>query len=346
MYRLYGTFSRKPIYVTDIDINNILYKPTNPQQKANLIKQIHRLVDINTPNLFFTSLTCGKNEQFVFQNNQPPENILHLKPLVEQMYQNGTIFSFYYKLLNSYFANIESTTDKHIRDKSTTGITDTFLYLSKIRWNREQVKGYNKVDNKKLTLDDCILDSPPILHFMMLTKEGYYVPIDVAFTYKGQYQNQSSDKQSKSTTQRIQDLLENEHYFYALQVSRRYYKNDPTKSQQVYELVEKKYGNLKHLMIRLYHLIAIISNDYLKEEIWLQLLKDFTTEIKKEINKNKEHEDEELNKLIDNLGKYKKDHDKDKLVTKLLNISSILNQYVQLLAKKDALDLLTEFDKN
>jgi hypothetical protein len=241
-YTIKGSFSRRTPYVTDIDIVTDVYPEINENNiYAELVKLIERTNQDKTIILIF--ITCGVDERFKI-NNGSLEDLARIRGLLAG--DDGEQFD---AIIKKYPDDI---------DKKIFYINEIIWKYYKLRWKPLEVLNNRKNLGQGLVVKFTdIVKKNIMLLLQYYVKIGMYpIGIDVVVNYKpmdvvGTYYSSVTDYQIKLANYA-------KDYYYMLFPLRAYFRNNNKKIyQELEELIEKKFGLYKQLMVRIdtYHIL-------------------------------------------------------------------------------------------
>jgi hypothetical protein len=248
-YFLKGSFSRRALYVTDIDVVNKVYPEINPSniydKLCDLIRKVQGYNDI-----LLIRITFGYDTRF-----EPISNTDELNKL------NGILKQNEIDIINSIKKKYQSDT------KSMLFFLNDYLRgFYKIRWTADEV-----LNNKKILRGDTEVqftdfidksESITIKYYAMIG--SYPLGIDAVINYAPL----NLKKVYKESGMRTRDRSGYRHeYYYMLFPLRAYFRKNKQIYNEINDVIEVKYGLYKQLMVRIenYHLLYLTG--FLKPDL-------------------------------------------------------------------------------
>lgn len=262
-YNMKGSFRRKIPYVTDIDLVSNIYPEideTNIYEKlVNLICQLK-----NEPTIILVYITCGTDNRFKIETGSEME-LEKIKSLLND--NEASQFDF---ILKKYSNNF---------DKKIFFINEMIWDHYKLRWTPNEV-----LQNKKILPGDIIIkftdiikNNTTVLMQYFVKIESYPIGIDVVFNYK---QVDLMASYQKAAEYQFKLANYSKEYYYMLFPFRYYFKGNQSLVNELDDLIEKKLGLYKQLMVR----IDTYSILYNSNNLDIRIAKDIIISIIKDVN--------------------------------------------------------------
>jgi len=244
-YLVKGSFRRKIPYITDIDIVNDVYPEINENNiYQKIVDQINKIK--NDSDVILVYVTCGFDERFKIKTGSEAE--------LDRM-QN---------LLN--FEERENFI--LVRKKYTNDFDKKIFYISEIIWDHYKLRWppQNILDNEmtlagglRVTFTDQVAKNSSVLFQYYVRIGHYYIGIDIVTNYKPV--NLSAAYQAAADYQ-LKLANYGQEYYYMLFPFKHYFKLDKKISSELEDLIEKKFGLFKQLMVRIdtYHTLYNTKN--------------------------------------------------------------------------------------
>jgi hypothetical protein len=241
-YVIKGSFRRKIPYVTDIDIVNNVYPDINKNNIYDkLVELIKNLQKENDENIIFVYITCGVDERFKIETGSEAE-LGKIKLLLNE--KEKEIFESIEKKYSNNF------------DKKIFYINEMIWEIYKLRWTPKNVLENKKIlrEGLEIKFTDIIEKNTSMLLQYFVKIESYpvgidivvnYVPVDLTKAYQlaAQYQLKLANYAKE--------------YYYMLFPFKFHFKENKNISKELEDLIEKKFGLYKQLMVRIdtYHIL-------------------------------------------------------------------------------------------
>jgi hypothetical protein len=240
-YQIKGSFKKHIPYITDIDVFSQLYPEiTDENIYQELVIVLNRVIE--NPKIIIAAITCGVDDRFRIVTGND-EEIDAIKSLV-----NPSIASKIDIICQRYADHL---------GKKIFYINEIIWDYFKIRWSVEEVLANSKtlIGDIRIKFTDFIGKNCLILVQYYVNLDKYPVGIDIVFNYK----KIDDEKSYYSAVRDYQIKLANyaREYYYMLFPIRNYFRKDNTIYQEIDDLIEKKYGLYKQLMVRIdsYHML-------------------------------------------------------------------------------------------
>ncbi|XWV24720.1 hypothetical protein QJ856_gp1063 [Tupanvirus deep ocean] len=245
-YLIKGSFRRRIPYVTDIDIVNDVYPEINENNIYDeLVKLIKKIK--NEPNIILINITCGNDERFRIKNgsNEELENI-------RDLLDTNEITEF----------DIIMEKFKNDQDKKIFYINEMIWKYYRLRWKPNEILDNKKVlsGNMIIKFTDIIKENTVLLLQYYIKIESYPIGVDVIVNYKKPINMESA--YSAITDYQIKLANYSNEYYYMLFPLRAYFRDNKKIHHELEELIEKKFGLYKQLMVRIdtYHILYDTNN--------------------------------------------------------------------------------------
>jgi hypothetical protein len=228
-----GSFKRKVPYVTDIDIVNNVYPEID---KSNIYQKLTDLIGSvkDQPDIILAQITCGVDDRFKLESASE-DNINLIRPLltIKELNMIDLIISKY----------------KDDLDRRLFYVNELIWPLYKLRWSPSEV-----LNNKKILRGDLVVQFDETLQKNSTVLLQYFVDLGkypIGFDVLIMYEKIKLSKSYESASD-YQLKLSNygREYYYMLFPLKRYFK-DQKIIDALDELIEKKFGLYKQLMIRI-----------------------------------------------------------------------------------------------
>ena len=233
-YVIKGSFRRRIPYVTDVDVVNNVYPTINENNiYSELIKLIRRLE--NQSDIILVYVTCGTDDRFKIVTGSD-EELEKIKSLLDT--KDATLFDL---ILKKYANNF---------NKKIFFANEMVWEYYKLRWTPTEVMADKKLlaDGVIVKLSEIVKDNTSLLLQYFVKIGSYPVGIDVVVNYKpvdltAAYKS-AGDYQLKLAN------YSNE-YYYMLFPFRHYFKQNWDIVNELNDLIDKKLGLYKQLMVRI-----------------------------------------------------------------------------------------------
>lgn len=247
-YKIKGSFKRKIPYVTDIDIVNYV----NPEiDKINIRESLIKLIislesvkNVDTP-IKLIYVTCGSDDRF-YLDNYSDDKINKLKKLLkkEEITELNKIIEIY-------------DTDS---EKKLFYINEMIRPMYKLRWTIKDIME-NKIKrrgNHIITFDSVIKNNCSLTIRYFIDINSIPIGFDVAVYYEKVNCFKIYANAAKRT---IQISNYKKDYYYMLFPLKYYFRSDPIITKELEDIIEKKFGPHKQIMVRIdtYHLLYVLK---------------------------------------------------------------------------------------
>ncbi|AQN68481.1 hypothetical protein [Saudi moumouvirus] len=233
-YSIKGSFRRRVPYVTDIDVVNNVYPQINKNNICeNIINQINKI--LNDPNIILVYITCGTDDRFKITTGSE-EELNQIK-----------------KLLNDKEKiEFENILEKYSEDQSKKifFLNEIVWEHYKIRWKPQDIlNGYiNLPENLNKNFNDVVKNNNNLLLQYYVKLGNYPIGVDVVINYDN---IDLSQAYKNAGHYQLQLANYSREYYYMLFPLRYYFKNNKEISKEIDDIIEKKYGLYKQLMVRI-----------------------------------------------------------------------------------------------
>lgn len=243
-YSIKGSFRRRIPYVTDVDVVNDVHPKYHPD---NIYRAILKLMErLSTSDVILVYVTCGIDERFGISTGSN-EELDKIKSLLEV----------------SEIKELDSIAQKYANnvDKKKFYINEMIWKFYKIRWTPENVLGNEIIlrGGIKLKFEDVAKKNSSLLlqyyvkiglHMLGVDVIVVYDPINMQLAYQ-----QAADYQLKLANY-------NNEYYFMLFPFKFYFRNDNKILKRLEDIIEKKYGLYKQLLVRIdtYHVLYKTGN--------------------------------------------------------------------------------------
>lgn len=261
-YNIKGSFRRRIPYVTDVDIVNDIYPKIN---ENNIYEELLKLIDRikEDKNIILVYITCGIDDRFKIETGTKEE----LDKIKNLLYDDDK-------------ARLDLIVEKYANNANKR-----IFYISEIIWKYYKLRWTPKniIDNKmilkgnvQVKFTDIIKANTTILLQYYVKIESYPIGIDVVsnykpFDFKNAYQL-AADYQLKFANY-------GKEYYFMLFPFKFFFKNNKKISQELENIIEKKFGLYKQLLVRIdtYHML------YDSQNLDIQTATSIVTSIVKDI---------------------------------------------------------------
>ncbi|QGR54102.1 nucleotidyl transferase domain containing protein [Moumouvirus maliensis] len=262
-YSIKGSFRRRVPYVTDIDVVNNVYPQINKNNiHENLVKQINKIS--NDPDIILVYITCGTDDRFKISNgsNDELEKIKNL-------------------LSDNEKKEFENIVEKYSEDqnKKIFFINELIWEHYKIRWKpRDVLNGYiNLPGGVKQNFDDIARNNTNLLLQYYVKLGNYPVGVDVVINYDN---IDLSQAYKNAGYYQLQLANYSREFYYMLFPLRFYFKNNKEIYKEIDDIIEKKYGLYKQLMVRINDYNTLYESGNLNIKIATDIVSSIIRDIK------------------------------------------------------------------
>lgn len=246
-YIIKGSFRRKIPYITDIDIVNEVYPEINPSNiYEKIIDLLKKLQTEENNNIILFYITCGVDERFKI-NTGSDEELAKIRSLLD------------YDEVGQFDTIIQKYADNF--DKKIFFVSEMIWKYYKLRWTPKNVLDDKMTlrEGLEVNFSDIVKENTSLLLQYYVKIESYPIGIDVVINYKkldmGNAYQAAADYQLKLANY-------SKEYYYMLFPFKYYFKENRNISQELEDLIEKKFGLYKQLMVRIdtYHTLYQTKN--------------------------------------------------------------------------------------
>lgn len=235
-YIIKGSFRRRVPYVTDIDVVNEVYPQINKYNiYEKVIEQIVKLGDPGNSDLILVYVICGTDERFRPIDGSDEE----INRIMELLYDDEK--EEINLVLNKY-SNDE--------EKKLFFLEESLKKYYKLRWTIEEILNNEKIlrGNISVTFEDVAKNNTSLLFRYFVKVNSYPVGIDVVVNYEPidmmKAYGQAAEHQLKYSNY-------NREYYFMLFPFKYYFRKDRKISSELEDLIEKKFGLYKQLLVRI-----------------------------------------------------------------------------------------------
>lgn len=251
-----GSFRRKIPYVTDIDVVNVVYPKINQQNiYEKVMSHIQKYIKRKDKSIRLVYVSCGVDNRFKLESGSKNE-IDNIK-----QYLN-----------DAEIEEVDTIMQKYTDDpERKLFFLNEFIWpLYKIRWTLSDVLEGEKIlrGNLKVNFREQLEENNALLfqYFIMIgnTTMGadivvQYAPTDAYVIY------------SNAADYNLKLANFSREYYYMLFPFRYYFRDNPKIIDELFEIIEKKFGLYKQLMVRIdsFHLLFVTHHLSYKDGVLL-----------------------------------------------------------------------------
>ena len=312
-YVIKGSFRRRIPYVTDIDVVNEVYPEING---SNIYEELKKLINrvLKNPQIILVYVTCGVDDRFRINTGSDKE-LADMRKLLS--YDDAIKFD---SVLEQYKDNF---------DKKLFFISEIIWKYYKLRWSPKNVLDNNMelVGGVNITFTNVLETSSSVLLQYYVKIDDYPVGIDVVIVYKP-----TNMKMAYQSAGEYQLKLSNysKEYYYMLFPFRMYFRNNKKILDELENLIEKKMGLYKQLIVR----IDVYETLYQTKNLTLVIAKQIVSSIVKDLYSLSNFRSNTVKKIKD-VFLVSRDEDKLSKWNVLLQILyDEINQLANIIAKK------------
>lgn len=295
-YRIIGSFARKSLYVTDIDVNNNVTTGDINNIDKKLLKIINNL-PIDTKFLYLTS---GTNYKIPW--NIVNEKTIHeydydiAKKFIEQIHEDGIIYD---KDINTIYSYINKNADIN-----KLLLVEDYLYSKiKKRWTKDDIISNGNAFNMSISEN-----TDNVGHYILLY-DNYHIIIDLGL-------NKNITKERNEFSKMTYLSYLKREYYWILSSIKYYFRKDKQRYEQIQYILNDSYGPHKQMTVNLFYVKQYLeynmfeSNDNQKYiATVLRNINDYTeydntkitTSIWQILNEYEKNKEQELIILLDSL---------------------------------------------
>ena len=278
-YMIKGSFRRRIPYITDIDIVNNVYPEID---ESNIYEELLKLISkLKTPEyagIILVYVTCGVDNRFRIETGSN-EELDKIKTLLNDSDAQE------FELVQKKYANNF--------DKKIFFISEIIWKYYKLRWTPSEIVANHKKLNKQVIvkLTDEINKNPSLLLQYYAKISSYPIGVDIVINYKPV---DMSNAYQAAATYQLKLANYSKEYYYMLFPFKYCFRDNKQITQELEDLIEKKFGLYKQLMVRIdsYHTLYITNNLDYKTALTMvntvtkdsENLPDFTSNIPKKTN--------------------------------------------------------------
>lgn len=246
-YVIKGSFRRRIPYVTDIDIVN----DTSPTvDRANIYDKLVDLIQnlCEYPNIILVYVTCGYDRRFEIKTGSEEE----LSKIIPLLLPDDVARCSH---INVVYA------DKP--EKRIFYLNEIIWPYYKLRWTPQEVLSNNLIlpGSIAVRFTDVIKENSSLLLQYYLRIGQYFIGIDVVINYG---KADLSDSYDSYATYQISYSNHLREYYYMLFPLKYYFRNNKDQRKKLEDLIEKKFGLYKQLMVRIDTYDVLYSSKNLK----------------------------------------------------------------------------------
>lgn len=245
-YSIKGSFRRRIPYVTDVDVVNDVHPKYHPDNIYRAILKLMERLSNETSDVILVCITCGIDERFGISTGSN-EELDRIKSLLEI----------------SEIKELDSIAQRYANniDKKIFYINEMIWKFYKIRWTPENVLANEIIlrGGIKLKFEDVAKKNSSLLlqyyvkiglHMLGVDVIVVYDPINMQLAYQ-----RAADYQLKLANY-------NNEYYFMLFPFKFYFRNDKKILKRLEDIIEKKYGLYKQLLVRIdtYHILYKTGN--------------------------------------------------------------------------------------
>lgn len=234
-YSIKGSFRRKIPYITDIDVVNEIYPEINENNIYDKLLHLIGNIKNSKPEIILTYITCGVDERFNIETASN-EELDRIRPLLDT---DDT------KKLDLIIKKYENH-----QDKRKFYVNELVWKYYKLRWTPKNVIN-NKMKlagNLIIKFTDIVKKYSSVLLQFYVKIGSYPLGIDVIANYKP-----IDMTKAYQCAAEYQLKLANygREYYFMLFPFKFLFRNDKKIRQELEDLIEKKFGLYKQLMVRI-----------------------------------------------------------------------------------------------
>lgn len=234
-YSIKGSFRRKIPYVTDIDVVNIVYPTYNRSNiQEAILKLIDSLNESSNQNIILLSMLCGNDNRFILKSCEQCE-IDRIKKLlgIRDQEKIDLILKKYHDDLN----------------RKMFYLLELLRPMYKLKWKKSDIMrgeidhyGINFKFSNVLSKNTSIL----LQYYVKINSD--ILGIDIVINYEPM--NMEKAYQEAADYQ-IKLANYSDEYYYMMFPFRYYFRNKPDIRQEIEDIIEKKFGIYKQIMVRI-----------------------------------------------------------------------------------------------
>lgn len=234
-YSIKGSFRRKIPYVTDIDVVNNVYPEINAENiHENIIKLIDK-VSLNK-NLIIIYFTCGRDDRFQIKTGTD-EEINKISKLLPENEQDEIL-----QIMSKYSSDNE---------KKSYLINNIFKEYHKLRWDVDNIKNntLSLPGGNTLKFTEIIkMNKEILIKYAVRLNHNEMLGIDVAIYYD---EFDSTTNYANVAAKHLKNTITNKEYYFILFQFRLFFRKNYNILKELENIIEKKFGLNKQLMVRI-----------------------------------------------------------------------------------------------
>lgn len=303
-YKITGSFARGTPYITDIDVNNVVY----PQiDKTNIYLEILELFKKFgghiCSDIFIVAMRCGEDKRFFFSNNFV-EDIERFKSLLNEQY------------IDDIDAIIKRNGDNV--EKNKWEINNYLKKIKNIYWYTDEVIADKKIlpGNVTVKLSELLEENTHVIVHAYARIGICPIDFDINIIYDKKYHTETFKADIKESIQsKEMEYICTDNYFNKLFCVRNKLRSEKSEDYaQLEEFMEEKYGLYKQLIHRIKNYFSLKKIDMLCDKYatgiihyilyavkYLPGFKSNTPELIKNALKRKSNVDSLLESLYDEI---------------------------------------------
>ncbi|MEM0354002.1 MAG: hypothetical protein QXW79_00335 [Thermoplasmata archaeon] len=252
-YKFIGSFSRKIVYITDIDVVNDVYPEINRKNIYNhvmrLVEKIEKLVKGGKSKIIFFYIKCGKDERFNVDPNFW-EKIDKIYQLVGE--ENRKEID---AILEKYKDN---------PDKIKFFVEEMVKEYYELKWMIDDIKQNKLVlpGGKEISFRKTVESNDFLLLRYYIKISSYPVGFDVVVKYEKTHHFRDLERVKLYLIKRAN--YKKEYYYMLFRLLYYFYHHERKKWNNMIIFVEKKFGLYKQLIVRInvYHRLYRLMRDF------------------------------------------------------------------------------------
>ncbi|MEM3063141.1 MAG: hypothetical protein QW303_06340 [Nitrososphaerota archaeon] len=239
-YHFIGSFSRKIVYITDIDVVNDVYPDINRKNiyshVMRLVKKMKSLVKSGKSRIVFFYIKCGKDERFNVETNFW-EKIDEIHQLVEEDDRKEMDV-----ILEKYKDN---------PDKIKFFVEEMVKEYYELNWMVNDVLQDKLIlpGGKEISFRRTIETNDFLLLRYYIKISSYPIGFDVVVKYERTHQFRDLERVKIYLIKRAN--YKKEYYYMLFRLLHYFYHRDRKKWNKMITFIEKKFGLYKQLMVRI-----------------------------------------------------------------------------------------------
>lgn len=246
-YIIKGSFRRRIPYVTDVDIVNTVHPDINRSNiYEHIMKLIYSLLSNKNLPIKLIYVTCGTDDRFKIQTGSDME----LKKIKLLLSEDEI------STLNSIIEKYPDDTDRKL-----FYINELIWPFYKLRWSIKQIMDNEFIlkDGKKISFKETVENNDSLLlqYFVMI--KSYPVGIDVIIQYE---EKDNIEAYTMAADYNLKLANYSREFYFMIFPFKYYFRDNKKISLELEDLIEKKLGLYKQLLVRIdgYHLLYKTNN--------------------------------------------------------------------------------------